>query len=234
MAKEPSANQMVRLNKIIPALDASYGEGGAWTLTGEWVNYSRFGGVDIPYWQGFIDLGGYTRQNDLTFYIDDRALLDPGPYRSTIGQAGSPLAYNFFVEMITVVTSGPVDPILMIEEFITNATSPSDGNPGYGDSTLDWLQVILGNNTVLAVDEEVGGQALLTKLRNTYFGSGEPTNANRLYITRFLVVSEASDITDSDILRIPACRVVLRGIAFEEEEYIRIMRMYRSYELAQS
>lgn len=75
MAKEPSANQMVKLNKIIPALDASYGEGGVWSLTGEWINYPRFGGVDIPYWQGFIDLGGYTRQNDLTFYTDDRALL---------------------------------------------------------------------------------------------------------------------------------------------------------------
>lgn len=133
-----------------------------------------------------------------------------------------------------MVTSGPVDPILMIEEFITNVTSPSDGNPGYGDSTLDWLQVILGNNTVLAVDNEVGGQALLTKLRNTFFGSGEPTNNARLYITRFLVVSHASDITDGDTLEIPACRVVLRGMALEEQEYIRIMRMYRSYELAQS
>jgi len=63
--KEPSAGQIVKLNKIIPALDATYTDTGAWGLSQGWKNYSRFG-VDIPYFQTFIDLAGYTRQNDLS------------------------------------------------------------------------------------------------------------------------------------------------------------------------
>ena len=225
--KEPSAGQIVKLNKIIPALDASYTDTGAWDLSQGWKNYSRFG-VDIPYFQTFIDLAGYTRQNDLTFFVDDRAMLDPGVYRSTIGAASTP-AYDFFVEMVTLVTPGPIDPELTITEYLKGG----DGNPGYFDSTLDWDQVILGNNTILAVDNQVAGQALMTKLRNHYFGSGEPTNNERLYITRFVIVSEASGITDGDRLQLPSCRVVLRGVAFEEPEYINIYRLKRSYELNQ-
>jgi hypothetical protein len=134
--------------------------------------------------------------------------------------------------MITVVTSGPVNPVTLIDEFVASA-SPNNGNPSYDGSTLDWDQVIMGNNTVLAVDNEIGGQALLTKLRNHYFGSGEPTNNDRLYITRFIVVSEASSIDVDETLGIPACRIVMRGFAADEEEYVSLMRMYRSYELAQ-
>ena len=224
-------NRIVKLNKIIPALNAQYTDTGSWGgLTDGWRNYARLG-IDIPYWQSFIDLAGYTRQNNLTFFTNDRALLDPGVYRSTIGQGGVP-AYNFFAEMITVVTSGPVDAEVLIAEFVASA-SPNNGNPSYDGSTLDWDQVILGNNTVLAVDNEVGGQALLTKLRNHYFGSGEPTNNDRLYITRFIVVSEASSIDVDETLGIPACRIVMRGFAADEEEYVSLMRMYRSYELAQ-
>jgi len=229
MAKEPSANQMVKLNKIIPALKGSYGPSGAWSVTDGWVNYPQLG-VDVPYFQTFIDLAGYTRQNNLTFYTDDRALLDPGPYTSTIGAAATP-AYDFTVEMVTIVTSGPVNPTVLIDEFVAT-TSPSNGNPSYDGSTLEWDQVILANNTLLAVDDDIGGQAILTKVRNHYFGSGEPTNNDRLWITRFLVVSTNSLIAPGDRLEIPACRVVLRGMALEEEEYQRIMRMYRSYELA--
>lgn len=223
-------DRSIKLNKIIPSLNATYAVSGTWGgLTNGWQNYARLG-VDVPYWQSFIDLAGYTRQNNLTFYTTDRALLDPGPYRSTIGQGGE-LPYNFFAEMVTIVTSGPVDPTTLIDEFVAT-TSPSNGNPSYFGSTLDWDQLILGNNTVLAVDNEIGGKALLTKLRNHYFGSAEPTNNDRLYITRFVVVSEASEIEDGEQLDLPSCRVVLRGFAAEEEEYQRIMRMYRSWELA--
>lgn len=229
--KEASAGQVVKLNKIIPSLSAQYLDTGAWALQNGWNNYSRFGAIDVPYFQTFIDLAGYTRQNDLTFFVDDRAMLDPGPYRSTIGATGTP-AYNFYAEMVTIVTPGPVNPEVLIAEF-TEAFSPSDGNPGYSDSTLDWDQIIMGNNTVLAVDNQVGGQALMTKLRNHYFGSGEPTNNDRLYITRFLVVSEASGIAVDETISLPACRVVLRGVAFEEPEYINIYRLKRSYELNQ-
>lgn len=227
MAKEPSAGQTVKLNKIIPALNATYREPGQMVVTSPWNSYARFG-VDIPYFQTFIDLAGYTRQNDLTFFMDDRAMLDPGVYRSTIGESTTP-PYNFFVEMVTLVSSGPVDPEVLIAEYLEGA----DGNPGYADSTMDWDQVLLGNNTILAVDNQVGGQALMTKLRNHYFGSAEPTNNDRLYITRFVVVSQASGIVDSETLTIPACRVVLRGMAAEEPEYISVYRLQRSYELNQ-
>jgi len=228
--KEASAGQVVKLNKIIPALDATYLDTGSWALPPQWSNYARFG-VDIPYFQTFIDLAGYTRQNDLTFFLDDRAMLDPGPYRSTIGATGTP-AYNFYAEMVTIVTSGPINPVTLIDEFVATA-SPNDGNPGYLGSTLDWDQILMGNNTILAVDNQVGGQALLTKLRNHYFGSGEATNNDRLYLTRFLVVSEASSIAVDETISLPSCRVVLRGVAFEEPEYINIYRLKRSYELNQ-
>jgi len=225
--KEPSAGQIVKLNKIIPALDATYTDSGAWGLSQGWRNYSRLG-VDVPYFQTFIDLAGYTRQNDLTFFVDDRAMLDPGVYRSTIGQGGSP-RYDFFIEMVTIVTPGPVNPDVLIAEYLES----QNGNPGYNDSTLQWDQVILGNNTILAVDNQIAGVALMTKLRNHYFGSGEPTNNDRMYITRFVVVSQASGIEDGDELFLPACRVVLRGVAAEEPEYINIYRLKRSYELNQ-
>ncbi len=39
--KEPSAGQIVKLNKIIPALEASYTDTGAWNLSQGWKNYSR-------------------------------------------------------------------------------------------------------------------------------------------------------------------------------------------------
>jgi len=228
--KEASAGQVVKLNKIIPALNATYLDTGSWGLPPQWSNYARFG-VDIPYFQTFIDLAGYTRQDDLTFFLDDRAMLDPGPYRSTIGATGTP-AYNFYAEMVTIVTSGPINPVTLIEEFVATA-SPNDGNPGYLGSTLDWDQILMGNNTILAVDNQVGGQALLTKLRNHYFGSGEPTNNDRMYLTRFLVVSEASSIAADETISLPSCRVVLRGMAAREPEYINIYRLKRSYELNQ-
>jgi hypothetical protein len=61
-------NRIVKLNKIIPALFARYTDSGSWSgLTNGWQNYSRLG-IDIPYWQSFIDLAGYTRQNNLTFF----------------------------------------------------------------------------------------------------------------------------------------------------------------------
>ena len=62
---------------------------------------------------------------------------------------------------------------------------------------------------------------------------GEPTNNDRLYINKFLVTSQGSEIAENDTLEIPACRVVLRGFAMLEKEYINIMRLKRSYELAQ-
>ena len=236
------------LNVEFPPLfledNATAGDG-SWLFV-EPTDYQPLRNSNNQYWfnEMKLDLSGYT-MDDLTVY-----------FRNSFEQRGSvtgvfwdvddptnpivPLNATFFE---TVILSS----VPMSEENLFSAVVSAPGFTQYNSLAIDFgnfnrTHIIHGTNTVWGIDTTFGSD-ILTKNGGAYsriiqaqdFSSLEPTASKNIYCYRILYLP-ASYTRTSEVgltqVNIPAMRVLLNCMIDKESDLEYMMRLKRSYELA--
>ena len=205
------------------------------------------GGAPIQYVTGFreinsqvfvhettIDLGGYTR-DDLTVY-----------FRNSFEQVGSNdiIFWNSYDPSIDAVTEvNLVSSVPFTDEQLELALSYQPGFtifkfPGLDFGNFDRSHIIHGTYKLYFANSIIGssafgstGLATLTALADNNFSSLEPTAADTLYCYRIFGIPRANQ-TDVTQISMPPKRILMSITTEAEPELSYMMRLKRSYELA--
>lgn len=184
-----------------------------------------------------IDLSGYV-QSDLTV----------GFRRSFEQIAGADQIFwdTFDVKSDYTLETIIVSSVPFTDEQLGIALVQSPGfNPfplaGFDVGNFNRTHIIHGhylahmpNSTTGSSDYTVAGNATLFPITDNYFSSLEPTAADCLYCYRVIVVPLPGNGSNAGIRRVglPAKRVILDAFTVEEPDLEYMMRLKRSYELA--
>lgn len=185
-----------------------------------------------------LDLSGYV-QSDLTL-----------GFRRSFEQKGG--LDQIFWETYDVNADGIVELTLISsvpfsDEQLSVAYASNPGFIPYNvGGAFDWgnfnrTHIIHGHleqyfpNTVIGAGAfNATGNAALVHVTDNYFSSLEPTAADCLYCYRVIVVPRPGNNTDSGLnnITLPPKRVILDAFTVEEPDLEYMMRLKRSYELA--
>ena len=148
---------------------------------------------------------------------------------------------TLFIEAVAVQEgsnfeiTGPTGAKLWVYDLVTSIPfDVSDWNYRFGlgfpqanGGALNFEHVLYGRFRLFANDVDFAGTTPVMVTSDT-FGSGQPTNSDRIYSYRILV--PFGTVTAAIV---PPARHLILADAKEEAEYSQIMRMLRSYELQQ-
>lgn len=224
------------------------------TTTGNWEFGTPNGQTDyrplqpaiytnLNYWvsEHKLDLSGYAME-DLTFFFRNSFEQDGG-FRYISWQAGrdDPLVpYAAAVIENIIVSSVP-----FTDEQLIQATLVCPGFTPVGIPTADFgnfnrTHIIHGHLTAYDVeldqitDPTTDSQGWLKPEQEFYYSSLEPTAADCLYCYRVITLPTGASSTGFGAVfaSLGAKRVIMSGMAAEEPELEYMMRLKRSYELA--
>tara|TARA_R100000353_G_C6508590_1_gene196037 strand:- start:922 stop:1614 length:693 start_codon:yes stop_codon:yes gene_type:complete len=182
-----------------------------------------------------LDLGGYTRQDDMTVY-----------FRRSFEQLGGSdfLQWNQYDPAIdpiyqqTIISSVP-----FTDEQLVSSLLVSPSFTPYADATQDFgnfnrEHIIHGHYEIKYANSVVGassfgssGNATLISLADNYYSSLEPTAADTLYCYRVIALPLPTQSQITSAVE-PAKRVIMDAYIAEEPTNEYLMRLKRSYELA--
>jgi hypothetical protein len=208
----------------------------------EWRNFSTDPTLRAFVHESSLDLGGYTRQDDLTVF-----------FRASFEQIS-----NSYLTEYSASETNPLSLVTanIIEQVIITSVPMNDGNleaavlnsPGFipprnglDQGNFDRTHIIHGHYIVHTVSSTFGstkfetpGEAILLPIVDEYYSSLEPTAADTLYVYRIIYLSRPSilDSTGFTYVGVPARRIILDTMIDEESELSYMMRLKRSYELA--
>jgi len=194
-------------------------------VTLQTTDYTRLG-YNLYFTQQDIDLTGYAMDKK-TFY----------PYSSfeqrggfTSGTAVTPLTRQPYIVETVIISSVPMSNNNLIA---CASFSPGFTDPIQGALRFDRSVIIHGEQRVYTIDSTlaVQGQNNVLKLldRNTY-SSLEPTAADKLYCYKLVTLLG----TPGELVQafVPSTRVLMPGTISSEPKIEYMMRLKRSYELA--
>lgn len=184
-----------------------------------------------------LDLSGYV-QSDLTVGFR-RSFEQEGGADQLSWERYDP--NTDFMIQTTIISSVPMN-----DEQLQLSTLVNPGFTVYNVAGLDWgnfnrEHIIHGRYQVMFLNSIIGAGAFnfsgigtLTSLVDNYFSSLEPTAADCLYCYRVMQVPRAGAVGDSGVTDVyfPPKRVILDAFTVEEPELEYMMRLKRSYELA--
>lgn len=205
-----------------------------WDRTAQsWIPQSAFGGwtslgFGTFYIQQDIDLSGYAMERK-TFYpyssFEQRGGFTSGSFDATLTQQP-------YVIETTIVSSIPLNEteLGLSVGYSPGFTLPSGLAPSgrFGRATI-----IHGDMRLYTVDStmSIPGQSnSLRLLERNIFSSLEPTAADKLYCYRLLSIVVGAD--EGTGVFLPASRVLIPGTIASEPKLEYMMRLKRSYELA--
>ena len=173
-----------------------------------------------------IDLSGYAMARK-TFY----------PYSSfeqrggfTSGQFDGTLTSQPYAGDVTIISSVPLNNTDLLTAL---ANAPGFTNFSGLNSSFERSNIIHGEMKLYTIDSAMalpGGNNTLKLLGREVFSSLEPTAADKLYGYRIIGVFAVNGEGTSAVF--PATRVLLPGNISSEPELEYMMRLKRSYELA--
>lgn len=191
-----------------------------------------------------IDLGGYTRQDDLTVFFRSSFEQIGGPYSVTwlVGAGADPLnGFDAVVAEQLIVTSVPLTDLQLTGcmtyspgfSTYTTAATPELSRTGNRNTTIHGHRIDHAISTTTgATSFTTDGEAYLIPLLDNYYSSLDPTAADTLYCYRLIGMSSGSQFSRLDIVTIPPRRILLDSTVDKESDLSYMMRLKRSYELA--
>ncbi|AXH79238.1 MAG: hypothetical protein [Circular genetic element sp.] len=192
----------------------------------------------LVYSEAKIDLSGYI-QSDLT--VGFRRSFEQKGSSEFIQWAKSYDGSTDYVVETVIISSVPMN-----NAQITASVVGSPGFTNYGLSGLEWgnfnrEHIIHGSYKLYYANSVIGsgafsndGTATLLPAIDNYFSSLEPTAADCLYCYRIIYapVPGANPGDGVQNITIPPMRVILDAFTVEEPDLEYMMRLKRSYELA--
>ena len=214
------------ISKTIPALGAQKGaEDTEWSFVPEngWLPSTS---VTLAcYYEDSIDLSGYANQQ-LT-YFPELGFIQESPIRSLTGADASGIT------SAVIVTSVPLD----IDSVITQialASAPGLPEVTANETPIDYSMVPYCRIRLDLVDQNLISATGFTKpIEITQVGSLQPTAADKLFLYAIAIPNPTvTGSTSYTTMSVPACRVGFFGTMAEEPTIEYMMRLKRSYELA--
>lgn len=185
----------------------------------QWEIVEGLSGVKSAVWRGYIDLSGYTREDQTWFTrsVQIQGCNYPAVFTATI---------DLNVPIYDIVSEVP----LTDEElgYCNGLLYP--GAIGTGE-TSNLQQIIYGrvrtysNQTTLA-----GGNGTPILVGEEYFGLNNGTARDKLYI--YKVIGQCQLLDPDETILLGACHYVLAGAVDHEEDLEYIMRLKRSFEIS--
>ncbi len=208
-----------RITAMHPALNATYDNvSGAWSDLNGWQALRSA----ILMHETQIDLSGYA-MDSLTFFPDGVGLQDPGIYAFKPGASST--AFQGLV-VLDIVTSVPMDLETVALTMVNDITGPA-----MLGSLYEFETILFGQYRFFSPNSNITFPNYQSLVRAQRFDSGEPTAADKLYCYR--VISMVTlDLDDDSLIQVPAARHILSGAMGDESDLKYIMRLKRSYELA--
>ena len=235
---------------------------GSYTVqTGYNTDYRPITGTNNQYWvsESKIDLAGYVRE-DLTVYFRSSFSQFGGQYNVgytiavATGTAANPKATSLDPYSVNAIEQIMVSSVPMTDQQLRAMVLTAPGFIPFPDPTgtvdngnFNRTHIIHGQrlnhmlNTTLATTSNLSTTAVLNTAaylrveEEDFFSSLEPTAADALYCYRVLYLTQprADDASNGiSTVAIPPCRVILDSATGKEEELEYMMRLKRSYELA--
>jgi hypothetical protein len=205
-----------QFTKNIPATTIGYNE-----LTG---NFTATNGWRVEenavYYETYWDMSPYTL-NDLTYFPITAVLQDGMPHLFSVS---NPTDIN--MQILDIVSQVPLQIGAVRADLLIN------NPPGSPLSTEDFTQMVMCQYRFMLPTTQFSTSTLMTPATLGQFGSLEPTAIEKLYIYRIIVPATANRVT-GDTIGIPATRFIMNGAVAKESELEYMMRLKRSYELAQ-
>ena len=197
-----------------------------------------------------LDLGGYTRQDDLTVFFRSSFEQKGGEYSASFAATEqSPLSgFDATIQEVVLVSSVPMNDDNLFGTFavapgftvVQNGLFPFDFGTFnrthiiHGRKIVHGPSLVLGSSELKPTPPADGGEGYWLPVDISDFSSLEPTAADTLYVYRILLMPRPSiqDSTGLNNAFIPARRIILDTVVDEESELSYMMRLKRSYELA--
>lgn len=165
----------------------------------------------------YFDLAGMS-QREKTMFIEGAAVQEVAPAFLTAGAAGDGYL------MADIMTSEP----LTEQEALNLATQ---GNFGFVQCGLGYQETIYARIEIWAKDLDTATWPYALKLSSNQLGSLEPTASDRIYSYRVVNIDGNSAATR---FAFSGVRHIISAVAKEEPDFQYLMRLRRSYELAQN
>lgn len=175
----------------------------------------------LGYYETYFDLTGYTL-DDLTFFIRSGRVQDPGIHTFS----GDNDCFQIF-DILSQERLSQTD----LADIKANNTTITSRAPGQSDGPLDRSQVIYGRYRLFTKNSTLTSlPTLMLNVRDVRFGSGNATTVQKLWWYRIILFTTTPD--PGATMLIPASTFVLIGDIDKEAEGEYLMRLKRSYELA--
>ncbi|MCK5561099.1 MAG: hypothetical protein KAJ51_10915 [Thermoplasmata archaeon] len=179
--------------------------------------------TSVVYYETYFDLSGYAL-DDLTAIPVSATLQDPGLYACTDTKVG--------LQVLDVISQERLDAGRVLNDLVTDNNAP-----GMMMSPNNFEQITFGNYRLfmgqLSFTSPSGlASVVYLPADGMNFGSGDAVTVEKLWCYRFVMARGATEASTSTI-QIPASRFILNITVLKEKELEYIMRLKRSYELAQ-
>ena len=195
-----------------------------------------------------IDLSGYAK-DDLTVYFRNSFEQVAGAYSGTWEVPNPAVSVmdtgkTLILESVILSTVPIDDRTLLTLGLGTPGFTPiNTGSPAFNPGTFDRTHIIHGHNKVHSIDTTFAstsfdddGSGYYAVVNYNDFSSLEPTAADRIYCYRVFALPQSqrdtTSIANMDDLILPANRVILNCMIDKEPDLDYMMRLKRSYELA--
>jgi len=192
-----------------------------------------------------LDLSGYAME-DLTMYFrnsfEQRGGLTELQWQIDDETQPGLESYDVNFFETTVLSSVPMSDDNLVAMSISQPGFISAGIPGIEFGNFDRTHIIHGSQLLWAIESNIGADAL-TKSGGAYcriaqandFSSLEPTAADCIYCYRVIYLPPSYTRTEEkgiDYVGVPPKRVLLNAMSDQEPQLEYMMRLKRSYELA--
>jgi len=182
------------------------------TITGEgWQINQQQAGIAHAYWQGYIDLAGWSRQ-DLTMFTQGIDIQKSYLSRTD----GAPTSLPIVKELDIITTRK-----LTEQEIITLSTAP-----GYLGNTVDLQELIYG--LIRTLGENISIPRTYQILDVETWGSANPTAMDKLHWTRII---QLTIVGPGATLFVYPTNLVVSAITVKEKDLVWMERLRRSYVL---
>jgi len=204
-----------QLMKQVPLATISYSEDYPTTpstVVGEgWDIFQDGPTLAKAYWQGYIDLAGWTR-DDLTMFTQAIDIQKCFITRN----GGAPGSLPVVVELDIVSTRK------LTRDEITQLSTL----PGYSGSTVDLMQVIYGLRRTLVFNANITGEYQVADVET--WGSGNPSAMDKLHWTRIIILEI---VGPGAVLYVYPTNMIVAAVTVKEKDLVWMERLRRSYVL---
>jgi len=180
--------------------------------------------TDLFVYKETLDVSGWSKQ-DLTAFFANQNVQRPKTYTAT----GT---INMVTDPALPDNTGGIaasDTLIVSDVPLTVDANLQDAGFMAHDSDYTTIKLAQG----ILVTQTINAPQQMTITDSWNYGSGEPTASDTLYLYRVIYITKGTRLP-GDSIDFPELRYVAQGIAAEEDDYVYLNRLRRSYELQQS